>query len=84
MIEDMTIRGIGPKTQRDDDTIPKGQVSRSAMGDAVVILTSGSKQFRFGRVENPHGSVRSMPFKGLREARHAAVAAVLFLPHVTH
>jgi hypothetical protein len=52
MIEDMTIRNFGPKSQEGYIRTAKDSNNETrAIGDAVVILTSRSKQFRLDRVE---------------------------------
>jgi len=52
MIEDMTIRKLSPKTRQGYIRTAKGSNDETrAIGDAVIILTSASKQFRLNSVE---------------------------------
>ena len=51
IIKDMTIREITPKTQQGYRTVKDSNDETRAIGDAVIILTNSSKQFRLDSVE---------------------------------
>ena len=74
MIADMTIRSITPRPQH--ATIGQEFAGRDAIADAEIILTNGSKQFRFGRVEifeSLKDRFAPMRFKDCREGHRAGV-----------
>jgi hypothetical protein len=52
MIEDMTIRKLSPKTQQSYIHAAHGSNDEPrAIGEVPIILTTGSREFRLGKVE---------------------------------